>query len=301
MRWGLCCQFLDSPIKFRQATHRYVSTLSGDARRAYLSDIVRSNAEALGAAIERCADLGIGAFRISSQIMPLATHPVSGYDPADLDDGVAIVTAYQRAGALARKLDIRLSFHPDQFVVLNSESERVADASLQEMRHQARVAQLVGAEALTLHVGGRAGGAEEALSRLEAAVTRLDVPARSLVALENDDRLFAPAVLLPFCERLGIRFIYDIHHHRCNPDGMSVSEATRRATGTWGEHEPWMHISSPKGGWQAGNPRFHAEFIDPEDFPHEWLGLRMTLDVEAKEKERAVLAIMSAVETLKTK
>ena len=27
IRWGLCCQFLDAPIRFRQATHRYVATV----------------------------------------------------------------------------------------------------------------------------------------------------------------------------------------------------------------------------------------------------------------------------------
>ncbi|HVF39826.1 MAG TPA: UV DNA damage repair endonuclease UvsE [Gemmatimonadaceae bacterium] len=276
-----------------------MSTLGANERRAYLSNVVRSNGEALAAAVERCSDLGIGAFRVSSQIMPLATHPVSGYDLGDLDDGDAIVETYRRAGAIARERNVRLSFHPDQFVVLNSESERVVEASLHEMRHQGAMAELIGAEALTLHVGGRAGGVQEALARFESAIARLAEPARSLIALENDDRLFSPAFLLPFCERLGIPFIYDVHHHRCNPDDISVSEATQRAIGTWRGREPWMHISSPKDGWIATNPRMHAGFIDPSDIPDEWSSIRMTVDVEAKEKERAVLAIMNTVATPK--
>src|SRR5687768_15147624 len=63
VRWGLCCLFVDAPIRFRTATHRYVAGLAPDARRAYLSDIVRANAAALHAAVAHCHALGIGAFR----------------------------------------------------------------------------------------------------------------------------------------------------------------------------------------------------------------------------------------------
>src|SRR5215207_1480422 len=79
IRWGLCCQFLDEGIRFRTATHRFVSGLAPDARRRYLADIVRANAAALRDAVEACAAMGIHAFRINSQIAPLATHPGSGY------------------------------------------------------------------------------------------------------------------------------------------------------------------------------------------------------------------------------
>ena len=290
-RWGLCCQFLDSPVRFRKATHRFCSTMRTSESRVYLSKIVLSNAQALVDAIERCAALGIHAFRITSQLMPLATHPVSGYHPEDLPDWEGIEKALLEASTRSKAHDVRLSFHPDQFVVLNSETERVVDASIMEMEHQAVVATLAGAQALTLHGGGMAGGADVAIERLERGIDRLGADARRLLALENDDRSFSPARLLPFCERSGIPFVYDAHHHRCKSDEMSIAEATSRCIDTWGNREPWMHISSPRLGWHSSNPRLHADFIDPEDVPSEWFGKTMTIDVEAKEKERAVLAI----------
>lgn len=294
-RWGLCCQFLDSPVKFRQATHKYVATLSAGARKAYLSDIVLSNANALYDAVVSCSELGIGAFRINSQLMPLATHPVSGYRIEDLDGSHDIIHAFDRAREAAKTHDIRLSFHPDQFVVLNSESEAVVASSVREMTHQAEVALITGAEALTLHGGGRVGGVEAAIERLERGVDKLGADARALLVLENDDRLFTPAELLPFCERAGIPFVYDVHHHRCNPDGVAVGETTQRAFGTWRGREPWTHISSPREGWASTNPRTHSGYVDEHDVPAEWTGHRMTIDVEAKEKERAVIAIMNAM------
>jgi UV DNA damage endonuclease len=92
--------------------------------------------------------------------------------------------------------------------------------------------------------------------------------------------------------------VYDIHHHRCRPDGLSVEEATELAANTWSGREQWCHISSPKDGWSAANPRAHADYIDPTDFPDAWRSRPLTIDVEAKAKERAVLALKEALEPL---
>jgi UV DNA damage endonuclease len=298
IRWGLCCQFLDAPIKYRTATHRYVATLAPRPRRDYLRGIAANNAAALGDSVRQCRALGIGAFRINSQVLPLGTHPVSGYSLDRLDRDGAIRRAFLEAGRLARELDVRLSFHPDQFVVLNSEREAVVESSIGELEFQAEIAELVGADVIVLHGGGAAGGVPAALARLGRAVDRLSIRARSRLALENDDRLFAPADLLPFCDRFALPMVYDVHHHRCRRDELTVDEAAWRAAATWGRREPYFHISSPREGWGGGDPRPHADYIDPADVPEAWTALDLTVDVEAKAIERAVLAIAGALRTL---
>jgi UV DNA damage endonuclease len=190
---------------------------------------------------------------------------------------------------------VRLSFHPDQFVVLNSEQERVVASSVTEMEAQGRVAELVGADVLTLHGGGAAGGIPAALERLERGIERLSPASRSRLALENDDRSFTPEMLLPLCERLGVPLVYDVHHHRCNPDALDVDEATVRAAATWGAHEPYFHVSSPRAGFGGGDLRPHADYVNPGDVPERWRSMRLTVDVEAKAKERAVLALRDAL------
>lgn len=295
IRWGLCCQFLDAPIRFRTATHRYVATLAEDDGRVYLAGIARDNARALGEAIMHCAALGIGAFRIGSGILPLSTHPTSGYTLPDLDDDGRITAVFRHAGALAIEHDVRLSFHPDQFVVLNSERADVVESSLAEMRAQAYVAGLVGADVLTLHPGSFAGGPVAALERLERGIDRLSDAAHQRLALENDDRRFSPALLLPFCERLGVPMVYDVHHHRCTPDALDVSAASDRAAATWNDREPHFHVSSPRDGWSAADPRPHADYVARDDLPDAWLDRPITVDIEAKAKERAVLALRESV------
>jgi len=299
IRFGLCCQFLDAPIRFRTATHRYVWSLTPARRRAYLREIAADNAAALSAAVTACRSLGIGAFRINSQILPLGTHPRSGYTLERLDPSGAVTEAFRRAGELARAVDVRLSFHPDQFVVLNSERPEVVSSAVEELEFQAAIAELVGADTIVFHGGSGAGGVDAALDRLDRGLDRLSDRARSRAALENDDRLFTPSALLPVCRAVGIPLVYDAHHHRCHPDALSVDEATDAAAATWGGREPWTHISSPRDGWAAPNPRPHADYIDPADVPRGWLRRRMTMDVEAKEKDRAVVRLITALKRRK--
>lgn len=300
IRWGLCCQFADAGVHFRQATHRYVARLTPPNDRQYLRDIARANAIALAHAVLRCDEMGIGAFRISSQILPLATHPVSGYTLDSLDDDGVITRSFAAAGALAREHDIRLSFHPDQFVVLNSTREQVVEASVRELDLQASLGAIVGADTVTLHVGGMTDGKEASLSRLERNLDRLSAATRERLALENDDRLFTVRDLHPLCMRTNVPLVYDVHHHRCNPDGFDVEAATALAVDTWRGREPWMHIASPRDGHDASNPRPHADYIDPNDFPTEWVGRDITIDVEAKAKDDAILRLRDALQRRST-
>ena len=73
-----------------------------------------------------------------------------------------------------------------------------------------------------------------------------------------------------------------------------VRNATEMAAETWQGREQYCHISSHKGGWKGANNRAHADYVNPADFPDAWLGRAMTVDIEAKAKERAVVAIMES-------
>lgn len=70
------------------------------------------------------------------------------------------------------------------------------------------------------------------------------------------------------------------------PDALRVAAATERARQTW-TSEPLFHISSPIDGWNGATPERHHDDIDPADFPAEWLGWPLTVEVEAKTKELA--------------
>ena len=291
-RLGLCCTFDTEPILFRRTTARAVAALPRRGQLKKLSDLCMHNAEALRLAILFCADHGIGAFRINSQLFPLKTHPACGYAVEELPEGGALVEALKACGGLAGEKGVRLSSHPDQFVVLSSEDEGVTERSIAELAYQAEWAEWVGADVINLHGGGAYGDKASALRRVAGRVRKLPKAIRSRLTLENDDRVYTPEDLLPVCRATGVPLVYDVHHHRCHPDGLRVEEATAAALSTW-NREPLFHVSSPKDGWtQGADPRPHHDFIDVCDFPVCWRGLTLTVDVEAKAKERAVLQLL---------
>ncbi len=292
IRWGLCCLFVQEPIRFGIRQAGYLSRFDRGRQLEMLAATVRANGEALMRAIRYCHDHGIGAFRVNSRLFPLKTHPERGYRLDELPDHTAILALYRHAGAEGRRLDIRLSFHPDQFTLLSSPDEGVTARSLAELAYHAEAAELIGADVITLHGGGAYGDKGAALARLARAIERLPESIRSRLALENDDRIYAPADLLPLCARYRIPFVYDIHHHRCHADGLLVEEVTDLALATWAR-EPLFHLSSPRAGWDGGDPRPHHDFIDPADIPACWRPLRLTVEVEAKAKELALARLLT--------
>lgn len=289
IRLGLCCIFREAPIKFRRTTARHVLSLPKTAQAEKLAAICRDNAEALHRALEFCAHHQIGAFRINSQLLPLKTHPEAGYDLQDLPGGARIIARLKQCGAFGRQNGIRTSFHPDQFLVLASPDGDVVQRAIADLEAHAQLAQWVAADVINVHAGGAYGNKSLALKRLIRVITSLPTRITSRLTLENDDRVYTPADLLPVCLQTGIPLVYDVHHHRCLPDGNGIPETTQAVLATW-NREPLFHISSPVNGWDSAC-RPHHDFIDPNDFPDCWRELAITVDVEAKAKEVAVLKL----------
>lgn len=294
MRLGLCCLFKKEEISFKTITAKTLLAMAPDARPAKLAAVCAANADSLLMAVQAVHRLGIGAFRIMSPLFPRMTHPDAGYRLTDLPGNHRIAATLQAVKAWIAARDIRLSLHPDQFVVLSSPHAAVVASSIRELEYQGWLAEQVGAEVINIHGGGVYGDKRGALERFRRVFPALSSRVRSRLTIENDDISYTVRDLLPLAERLGIPLVYDVHHHRCRPDGLSVEEATRLAGETWQAigGEQYCHISSPRVGWQGGNPRPHADYIDPADVPACWLGRTLTVDVEAKAKELAVLRLM---------
>lgn len=295
LRFGLCCIFRNEPIRFRSTTAKHLMTMPRVRQLAKLSELCLANGKSLQSALAFCGKKGIGAFRILSPFLPRSTHPDIRYDIADLPEVERIMKQLEETRKFAEKYDIRLSFHPDQFIVLASPHAAVVDSALRELEYQGFLAELLGADVINVHGGGTYGDKEKARRRFVENFSRLSERARSRLTVENDDTGYTVRDLLPLCRELDIPLVYDVHHHRCNPDGLTVQEATDLCLQTWEPtgREPYFHISSPRNAWGSASPRPHADYIDPGDFPACWKGLTATVDVEAKAKELAVLQLMA--------
>lgn len=293
-RFGLCCLFSEQPIKFRQATAKSLAALKRNLQLELVSNICLANLQNLLSGLAWIVPNDIKAFRVLSPLFPRYTHPDVGYTITDLPDTDRLYDLCAQIKAYIEQHEIRLSLHPDQFNVLSSPHRNVIEKTIEELEYQGLLAELIGAEVINIHGGGAYGDKSTALARLKTNFLRLSRRVRLRLTLENDDITYSPADLLPVCKELGIPLVYDVHHHRCLIDELSIESATERCVDSWDirRQEPYFHLSSPRDGWQARNPRPHADYIDPDDFPEEWRDLKATIDIEAKAKELAVLQLM---------
>ncbi len=188
---------------------------------------------------------GIHMYRMSSDIAPYATHP----DMPQFHNMVKeSASDLARFGRLAREADVRLSFHPSQFIVLNSENETLTRKSMADLDSQAEMLDLMecGPEAvMVVHVGGAYGDRESGWRRWAETWKRLGEPVRRRLVLENDDIRYSAADVLKVHEATGVKCVFDYQHHWCfNPEGLSMVETLERFCKTWpSDVRPKMHFS----------------------------------------------------------
>lgn len=285
---------------------------SHDARRWASGPHLRHSLENLTAILDFLERHEIRMYRLATSLAPYASHP----DLPQFHDQVReCAQQLAEVGAVVRARGIRLSTHPGQYTVLNSERTEVQAAAIAELEVQASLldAMGLGPEAVVvLHVGGMSGGIDAALDRFVAGFDQLSERARSRLVVENDDRAFALVDVLRLFERTGLRVVWDILHHRCHdPSRMSNRDALAAALATWpATQTPKIHFSSPRldvavrpvrSGRRVERRlvlpqlRAHADLIDPigfEGFLREApAGRDFDIMLEAKAKDVALLRL----------
>lgn len=221
---------------------------TNDTRRWQKNPHIRTSIECLSAIFDYLKKQRIDMYRISSDMAPYATHPdlpqFHGQVREAADDLAAL-------GRQAREQGIRLSFHPSQYVIINSPNPELNRRSALDLESQATILDLMGAgpEAIVVvHVGGVYGEREAALERWAASYEALPEAGKRRLVLENDDVSFSAADVLKLHERTGVPLVFDSHHFCClNPEGLDVTDTARRFLATWPAGvRPKMHVSSPR-------------------------------------------------------
>ncbi len=290
IRFGLCCIFNEHPIRFRMKQAKYILKFDRSEQLKILSETILENTTALIAAVSACRAYGIGSFRINSKFFPLKTHPDVRYGLEELPGYEEITAQLNEVHTFCKAQDLRLTFHPDQFILLSSPKADVIKSSIEELLYHDELSELIGADVINIHAGGIYGNKAAALKRLKDTVAQLPDSLKSRLTFENDDRSYTPDDLLPVCHDMRLPMVYDIHHHRCLTDNLSEEEATTLAIQTW-DREPLFHLSSPKAGWGGKDPKPHSDMIDVNDFPEFWKSHKITVDIEAKAKETAIVKL----------
>src|SRR4051812_326862 len=191
---------------------------------------------------------GISMYRMTAALAPYATHPDMLQFHRQVEEAHDDLV---ELGARIRALDVRVSTHPSQYIVLNSEDPAIRAGAIRDVELQTELLDAMGLppeSVVVLHVGGAAGGVDAALDRWLEGWERLSDRARERLVVENDDRTFGLCHVLDLHRRCGVKVVWDILHHHCNdPDDIPDREALERALATWPAGvTPKIHYSTPK-------------------------------------------------------
>lgn len=281
-------------------TMTYTQFLKNEDKKASISKLERiavSNLTNCLRLLRHNAAHDIEFFRLSSKLIPLANHPdLAGWNyMMSLADSLDSIRSY-----LHRHPSMRIDFHPDHFVVLNTPKIDVFKNAVKTLHMHKALLEGMGVEPkhrCVLHVGGAYNNKEKALEQFIHNWGTIPVPLQNMIMLENDDKTFTVSETLHLCEKIGIPFIFDYHHYLANhEEGEQWEEEWPRMINTWKKSTlPLkMHISSPKSEKEF---RAHADFIEAKGFMHflhQVKGSIPQIDVmiEAKRKDDALFALM---------
>lgn len=262
-----------------------------------LIQTVRSNLTHLSQILDYNVNHGLLFFRISSDLIPFASHPICKLNCFEL-----FQSEFEQLGIFIKKHSIRVSMHPDQFVILNSSNNTIIKRSISELKYHCNVfdaMRLDETAKVQIHVGGVYGNKVEALRRFVGTYNTLDNAIRRRLVIENDDHLYHLNDCLELNRRIDVPIVFDSFHHELLSNGESLKLALRKATSTWDKNRdglPIVDYSSPHIGNDEKNTKGrkgkHAERIDATSFKKflkETEGLDFDVMLEIKDKERSAL------------
>jgi len=263
-RFGFCCKWLNDPsecggmkvnavdrdLNGRSTTMRWLREHKDEAEQRQW-DIMNHNTAAAVKMIERVATLAP-----ERRMVRLGSEMLQGYTQEEWKDWWQqadvqrhLEKIFAPIGETARRLDVRLDFHPGQFCVLASESDEIVARSIEEFEYHADMARWMGYGAewhdhgfgINVHLSGK-GGPSKFLQTLK----KLSPEARNLITIENDEISNGLDTTLTVGEHVAL--VLDIHHHWVHTGEYitPTDDRTRRVIDSWRGVRPLVHLSTSR-------------------------------------------------------
>jgi UV DNA damage endonuclease len=258
-----------------------------------LIETVAANLACLERIIDYNKTRNILFFRITSDLVPFASHPICKTDWVKF-----FRSDFENIGKKIRGYNMRVSMHPDQFVLLNSPKREVVHNSIAELEYHAKVLNLMNLDRsakIQIHVGGVYGEKKMAVSRFIDEFRKLSSDIRLRLVIENDERLYSLSDCLSIHYVTNIPILLDVFHHSILDGGITFSDSLDLSRSTWTEEDgiPIVDYSTQEKGTRKGR---HAQTIDLDHFNSFLMKSRpydFDIMLEIKDKEKSAEAAIS--------
>ena len=244
---GMKVNAVDRELNGRSTTMRWLREHPAEAEQRQW-DIVNHNASAALKMVER-----VGSLEPSRRMVRLGSEMLQGYTHADwipfwkqADVQAHCERIFAPVGEAARRLGVRLSFHPGQFCVLASANPGIVERSILEFEYHADMARWMGygrewhdhGFKINVHLSGKGGPA-----KFLKTLGRLTPEARNLITIENDEMTNGLDTTLAVAQHVAL--VLDVHHHWIN-SGEYIKPTdvrTNRVIDSWRGTRPVLHYS----------------------------------------------------------
>ncbi|MEI8215935.1 MAG: UV DNA damage repair endonuclease UvsE [Eubacteriales bacterium] len=225
-----------------------------------IREVIGINLSALSNVIDYNIKNSIMLFRISSDIIPFGSHPIntvdwqSEYKEELIEIGRKIISS-----------GMRVSMHPGQYTVINSNNPKVVENSILDLEYHAAFLDSLGVDTknkIIIHVGGLYGDKNNSIKVFLSNYSRLNDNVKKRLVLENDDKSYNIEDVLSISNEIEIPVIFDNLHHKLNNIEPEHSDTfwIRQCDKTWKEKDgrQKVHYSQQKTGFSNGA---HSETI----------------------------------------
>ncbi len=264
-----------------------------------LKETIIYNLDCLSRILEFNVENNVLFFRISSDTIPFASHPICTFDwLSNFGD------EFLRIGELLKRNKIRISMHPGQFIVLNSPKKEIVSKSIKELEYHSKLLDALKLDKtakIQIHVGGVYGDKEAAINRFFDNYKELNQNIRKRLVIENDERSYNLEDCLQIHQELGIPIILDTLHHEFNNNGEKINEAITIAEKSWSFDDGIQMVDFSNINIKGERSK-HGEELDVNLFEQ---FIRSTIDkdfdimLELKDKERSALKAIEIMRRLR--
>lgn len=266
---GLCCQYLEPILKKNGSTEyknvvneaglQYNQYLKGKYSEKLIEETWISNCQNLYSIIQKIHKEGIKLFRFSSSLLPL-------YDsvPHLMDQSTETKNSLKLIGDFIISNNMRLTTHPDQFVVISSNNPEVISKSIRMLSYHAWVMDQMGLPETPFYSINIHGGTKRNISTLINSVKSLPSNVKNRLTLENDERSYNTKELYQVFEATGVPICWDSHHHSFNNAELSNDEALQLCKKSWVNIKPLTHLSNTEPLLVNGSfteRRKHSDYV----------------------------------------
>jgi UV DNA damage endonuclease len=259
-RIGFACKWIDRPdqvdgIKPKDeckiyntgsTTVAWLNRQTRDVAEQKLYDLMVGNINSIRRLVEKVGSLDedLRMVRLSSDILPVYTEPTWGGYWRDPSVRAYCERAFGEVGDLARKNNVRLSFHPGQFTVLASDNPDIVARSIEEFEYHTDMARWMGYGKtfqdfkINVHISGRQGP-----QGIRNALQKLSPEARNCLTIENDEITWGIDSSLELVNDCAL--VLDIHHHWINTGEYieATDDRVKRIIDSWRGVRPVIHYS----------------------------------------------------------